>query len=232
MAHVLIGLGANLGDRPRTLHEAVEQLAALPATRLLSRSTWLTTRADRRTGRTRSVLEWSRIAGDFACTGGIARRLACDRGRAWPPPRPALGSTRPGPGPAPLRRSGDSLGRFGTAASRTGLPAICLGSRPRKSPPISTSNDRLEYRPTAGPSEYGSQLLGTAWLAQRRPDKVHDSLAAATGAITYAWLPQPCPGPAWHESAGPPTPASDPPIQSLEQGIEFLAAMLCELSGS
>lgn len=43
MASALIGLGANLGDRQRTLDTAVARLAALPDTRLLAQSRWLVT---------------------------------------------------------------------------------------------------------------------------------------------------------------------------------------------
>ncbi len=43
MAHALIALGSNLGDRTQALQEAVEALAAAPEVRLLQQSAWIET---------------------------------------------------------------------------------------------------------------------------------------------------------------------------------------------
>jgi len=43
MAHCLIALGSNLGDRAQQLRQALAGLASLPATRLMARSRWLET---------------------------------------------------------------------------------------------------------------------------------------------------------------------------------------------
>src|SRR5215204_154465 len=40
MAHCLIALGSNLGDREETLRQAASELSRLPATRLVALSRW------------------------------------------------------------------------------------------------------------------------------------------------------------------------------------------------
>jgi 2-amino-4-hydroxy-6-hydroxymethyldihydropteridine diphosphokinase len=231
MARALIGLGANLGDRPRTLHEAVEQLAALPTTRLLSRSAWQTTApvggpAGQDAFLNGAVLLETALA-PAALHGGLhAIEAALGRRRSQRWEARVLDLDLLLYDDLVMRSADLDVPHPGLAYRRFVLEPAAEIAADLRHPTIGLSIGQLLAHLNAAPNYL-------ALHGPRSGDRARfaTQLAKATGArlLTLGMVSPNAAGPGMnsHESTPPEStpPELDPPIQSLKQGIEFLAAM-------
>ena len=112
MSVCLIGLGSNLGDRRRTLDEAVGQLARHPAVGVIAQSPWLETPPVGGPADQSPYLNGAVALEDVASARGALGTFAPDRGRLGPAAARALGTAadrsrsvvvRPGRAPDAVR---------------------------------------------------------------------------------------------------------------------------------